>query len=177
MLRRLSCRGSTSMSEIEIGERGWEMRICRALLAAALCLPALAPGALAAPLEPQACTSLKTEYDGLVGAGAKADMAKGPDWAKANLAPERLKRIERVIALEEQLSFRCDLRLTAQPAIKEPPKPPQEKQAKDGAKQPGDDVLSALGLSQIPPPKRKDAVPAAARGGPQKKRPAGQPSP
>ena len=121
------------------------MRIHRhqALLHAALLLAA--PAALAAPLDPEACAALKTEHRDLVAAGAKSDMTRGPEWAKANLAPERLGKIERLIAVEEQLSFRCGEQLTARPQIKEPPKP---------------DPAAGV-ASPIPPPKRKDPTAAA----------------
>jgi hypothetical protein len=136
------------------------MRVCRALLMTALCAPWLAAPAAASPLEPQACASLKTEHDGLASAGAQSDMNRGPEWAKTNLTPDRLEKVERLIALKEQLTFRCGLALTAKPALKEPPPEAKEKGAKQAAK-PGDDVISGLGLSSIPPPKRKDATAAS----------------
>src|SRR5205814_1292367 len=34
-------------------------------------------------------------------------MGKGPEWAKVNLAPEKLEQIRRLIELDEQLLFRC----------------------------------------------------------------------
>lgn len=115
------------------------MRIDLALFCAALSLAA-AP-ALAAPLGPEACATLKTEYDGLVASGAKSDMDRGPEWAKANLAPDRLGKIERLMTVGEQLSFRCGDQVTARPALKELPKPERGKGTP----------------SNIPLPKRKDA--------------------
>jgi hypothetical protein len=123
------------------------MRIDRTLLSAALSV--VASHAIAAPLDPEACTTLKTEYDSLVAGGAKSDMDRGPEWAKANLAPDRLGKIERLIAVGEQLSFRCGEQLTARPALKELPKP--ETAAT------GDGKAGKGTLSNIPPPKRKDA--------------------
>lgn len=112
--------------------------------------------AASAPLDPQACKDLNTERDAMVGAGLKSDMDRGPEWAKANLAPDRLKQIERLISVEEQLSFRCGQLVTASPQIKEPPKPPEEKAAAaPGAKQPGDDVFTSLSFGEVPAPKRK----------------------
>lgn len=119
------------------------MRINRAHLCAAL-LVVTSPVA-AAPLEPEACAALRSEHQGLVADGAKSDMDRGPEWAKANLAPERLGKIERLIAVQEQLSFRCGELLTARPLIKEPPKPP-----------------AGATASNIPVPIRKDANAAAA---------------
>ncbi len=63
--------------------------------------------ARAAPLDDAACVSLSVERDGLIAQGVKDDMAKGPEWAKANLAEPRMKAIAHLIELEEQLSFRC----------------------------------------------------------------------
>jgi hypothetical protein len=108
----------------------------------------------AAPLDPQACKDLNAERDAMIGAGIKTDMDRGPDWAKANLPEDRLKKIERLISVEEQLSFRCGQLVTATPQIKEPPKPPEEKAAAAGAK-PGDDVFGGLTFGEVPPPKRK----------------------
>jgi hypothetical protein len=120
------------------------MRIDGALLCAAVLLAAWP--AVGAPLEPEACATLKSEHGDLVAGGAKSDMDRGPDWAKANLSPERLGKIERLIAVEEQLSFRCGNLLTARPALKELPKP-QAPVLASGKATP----------SNIPLPIRKDA--------------------
>lgn len=146
------------------------MRIDRALLCVALSLAA--PRAMAAPLEPEACATLRTEHQSLVAGGAKSDMARGADWAKANLAPDRLAKIERLITVEEQLSFRCGELLTARPLIKERPKTEGDRPdaSAAGLDASGDDPAtgpSASGgpargtPSNIPPPKRKDAAKAA----------------
>lgn len=145
------------------------MRIGRTCLLAAAFLLA-PPAANAAPLDAPACTALKTEYDGLVSGGAKADMERGATWAKTNLAPDKLQKIERLIALQEQLSFRCGEFLTARPLLKEPPKPPQEagadgKENKDGKKDTAKaaaDSLDGATPSNIPPPKRKNKDASAA---------------
>lgn len=151
------------------------MRIEQGLLCGALLLAA--PGAVAAPLAPDVCASLKTEYQGLVADGAKADMDRGPEWAKTNLTPERLGKIERLITVEEQLSFRCEELLTARPIIKEAPKIEGGGLDKEGLDKGGPDKAAAgedtgpgesagggprRGIpSNIPPPKRKDAAKAA----------------
>jgi hypothetical protein len=71
---------------------------------------------LAAPLEKEVCNGLKEEREQLVVTGAKADMERGPEWAKSNLALDRIRQIERLIDVEEQLAFRCPQ-----------PKPPLER--------------------------------------------------
>jgi hypothetical protein len=126
------------------------MRIRRNHLPAFLLL--WAQPAAAAPLDPQACSALNTERNTLIGAGIKGDMQRGPIWAKANLDAERLAKIERLIAVEEQLSFRCGQQVTAAPQIKEPPKPPPSPK---GEAKPADDVFTGLGLVDVPPPKKK----------------------
>jgi hypothetical protein len=128
------------------------MRFIRALLGAAPLLAA--PHAVAAPLEPAACETLKVEFDSLVAGGAKSDMDRGPAWAKANLTPDRLGKIERLIAVEEQLSFRCGVQSTAKAVIKELPKPEPDKTAGTASSGKGT-------WSNIPPPKRKDASKAS----------------
>lgn len=133
------------------------MRINRALLGTALLLAA--PAALAAPLEPAACETLKVEFDSLVAGGAETDMERGPAWAKANLTPDRLGKIERLIAVEEQLSFRCNVQSTAKAVIKELPKPEPDNTADQAT---AGSVSTGKGTpSNIPPPKRKDASKAS----------------
>ncbi len=131
------------------------MRISRiiVLLAPLAAFPSLA---WSAPLDPPACAALKTEYDGLVAAGAKADMDRGPEWAKTNLAPDRLGKIERLIAVEEQLSFRCSEQLTARPALKELPKPPAADQPGQAGAKVTSEARDGGTPSNIPPPKRKN---------------------
>jgi hypothetical protein len=132
------------------------MQIERAYALAMLILALAGHGAVAGPLPPETCTALKTEYGSLVAGGAKSDMDRGPEWAKGNLQPDRLGKIERLIAVEEQLSFRCGEQMTARPALKEPPKPPQPDQpAKSEAGQPTGDIFDSLMPSNIPPPKKK----------------------
>jgi hypothetical protein len=63
--------------------------------------------AAAAPLDGPACEQLQTRLDILRSEGAAADMARGPEWARANLPPDRLQRIGTLLDTEEQLNFRC----------------------------------------------------------------------
>jgi hypothetical protein len=82
----------------------------RAFLPFALCFAAgaaLLANGHAAPLEADACAKLKEERAGLEQAGARGNMARGPQWAKANLPPDKLDQIKRLIEVESQLLFRC----------------------------------------------------------------------
>ena len=67
------------------------------------------PSASAVPLDPAACEELREKLETLRSEGAAADMARGPEWARANLAPERLQRIGTLLEMEEQLNFRCGI--------------------------------------------------------------------
>lgn len=63
--------------------------------------------ASAAPLDGAVCDGMKAEKQKAVATGLPADIERGPDWAKTNLSPERLKEIEHFIELDEQIAFRC----------------------------------------------------------------------
>lgn len=138
------------------------MPTVRAPLLAALLFGVAASQSAAAPLDPQTCATLKSERSTLVAAGAKSDMERGPAQAKATLTPERLQKVERLITIEEQLSFRCDDLVTARPQIKEPPKPQVEIIGGKDAAKPGDAIVQGL-PSNIPPPKKKRAAQDAGR--------------
>jgi hypothetical protein len=78
-------------------------------LALSLAAPLLAlGGALASPLDKESCDKLKLEQGQLEQEGVRANMAKGPEWAKGNLKPEQLEQIHRAIEVDGQLSFRCN---------------------------------------------------------------------
>lgn len=84
-------------------------RLSAMVLALAACcwLPMSVLPAKAAPLAKEECETLKAEQGRLVAAGLRAEMARGAAWAKANLRPERLTTIERLIEVDEQILFRC----------------------------------------------------------------------
>jgi hypothetical protein len=75
------------------------------LVIAALLLQGSA--ARAAQLDKDSCAKLKTEQAQLEQGGTRGSMGKGPEWAKVNLAPDKLEQIRRLIELDEQLLFRC----------------------------------------------------------------------
>ena len=75
------------------------------LAAAAALLPA--DPASAVPLDPQTCIQLREERLNLVMDGARDNMARGPEWGRANLTPAQLKAVQRLIELDEQIGFRC----------------------------------------------------------------------
>jgi hypothetical protein len=112
---------------------------------------------LAAPLDPEVCGKLKEEQSQLVAAGAKANMERGPDWARANLARGQIKQIERLLSIEEQLAFRCP-----------PPKPPLERAENQqppvaAGAQPASDQPPGASPPKASGPQPKPKTPIAAR--------------
>ena len=61
----------------------------------------------AVPLEIEACDKLVKEEADLERAGARTNLAKGPQWAKANLPQDKIEQIRRLIEVDEQVAFRC----------------------------------------------------------------------
>jgi hypothetical protein len=83
----------------------------RLLVAAALTALALSlDGVHAAPLDAATCGQLKGEQMRMEQGGVRDRMAKGPSWAKANLAADKIAEVRRLIELDEQLLFRCSTR-------------------------------------------------------------------
>ncbi len=81
------------------------------LAGAAFILGAVAApfGASADPLDKDACGKLQSEKQALVVLGVDKEFAKGPEWAKANLAQAELNLLKRYLTIEEQLKFRCGM--------------------------------------------------------------------
>lgn len=101
------------------------------------CIAGGSLAARAAKLDDTACDTLKVERARLDTDAIKSDMAKGPQWAKDNLTPERLKEIEQLIGLQESIAFRC-------PRPKPVPAPASVAKAGDGAKQDASVAPSAI---------------------------------
>ena len=126
------------------------------LLATIVALPSQ-PGHSAA-LDKDSCNRLKTEQDGLEKQGVRANILKGPEWAKANLPADKLEQVRRVIELDEQLLFRC----AGKPLVVLPPEPdpaappPEEKEKGDGKKAP-----AGKAAAKEPKAKTKDKKGAA----------------
>jgi hypothetical protein len=140
------------------------MRLATAGLA--LFISAGASSALAAPLDKDACAGLKTEHGALVAKGLEADMAKGPEWAKANLPPDRLNEIGRLIDLNEQLAFRCGemtvTRPDGQPLLKKKEPPVRPKETVAGEQAGAATATADTGTAPAKPKKKKGAAKAPA---------------
>ncbi|MDX2264914.1 MAG: hypothetical protein NW215_08075 [Hyphomicrobiales bacterium] len=81
------------------------MLILRLLTVAALAF--VAQPARAEPLDALTCAQLGSEQEALRRAGVEQDMAKGHEWARANLTQNDLNVIRRFIEVSERLRFRC----------------------------------------------------------------------
>lgn len=77
-----------------------------AAILSALLFCGLAP-AKAGPLDSKTCQDLGAQRDALKKLGIENEMAKGADWARANLSAGDLNLIKQFIELNEQLKFRC----------------------------------------------------------------------
>src|SRR5919204_1610182 len=102
---RIDLSGLANLEDVDIpvarGTPRLPFGVALALLAAS------AADASANRLDKAACADLNTELSGLLVPGLKEDMEKGPAWSAANLSPERLASINRVIELQGVLEFRC----------------------------------------------------------------------
>ena len=84
------------------------------------------------------CEAFAREHRGFVATGIRADMERGPEWAKANLPANRVQQILRFLFIEEQLRFRCE-RIFAEAELIA-----MERRA--------DEEARARALANIPPP-------------------------
>src|SRR5262249_47305098 len=85
-------------------DRRARLNVVRSLAALLLGVPV----AMASPLDKTSCDQLKLEQGQLEQGGVRANMAKGPEWAKSNLKGEQLEQVRRVIEVDGQLLFRCN---------------------------------------------------------------------
>lgn len=75
------------------------------LISGLICLAFRGAGAM--PLDKQACADLALEKQGLQSLKVEEMMAKGPEWAAANLSQGDLNLIRRYIEVDELIKFRC----------------------------------------------------------------------
>src|SRR5262245_20763009 len=119
-----------------------------------------APASRATQLDKESCTKLKSEQVQHEKDGARSSLGKGPDWGKANLAPEKIEHVRRQIEVDEQLLFRCGGRpLVVLPS--DPDAVPGEGAADKPEKAPLDkDKSPADGPKKAPAPLPKAIAPA-----------------
>jgi hypothetical protein len=132
----------------------------------------------AAPLDAESCGKLKVEQGQLEDAGVEQDMAKGAEWAKANLGLEKLQRVQRFIEIEEQLLFRCRSKtivsLTPEKDQDDDKDDNDDKDDKDGK----DDAAKAgAGQAKAADPKQKQQPAGKPVATPRKQEPAKSPKP
>jgi hypothetical protein len=139
----------------------------------------------AAPLDAATCGMLKGEQAQLEQGGARANMTKGPDWAKGNLAADKLEQIKRLLFVDEQLLFRCSGRtlveLPPEPDPDPAAKPPGDTEAgqdETGKEAPKDKAQPATkDKAAAPPASKKAAVSPKSDTGPAKAAPAKKDAP
>jgi hypothetical protein len=78
-----------------------------ALALAASAIWATAALATQPKIDAETCAQLRLEQNKFRQSGILNDMRKGPEWAKANLTPERLREVEHYLTLDEQVEFGC----------------------------------------------------------------------
>jgi hypothetical protein len=127
------------------------IRAVRPVIFFGLSLAIFGAPASAVPLAPDDCVRARSEQFTLEGSGVPADMSRGPEWARTNLEPERLKRIARWIELQERILFRC-------PRPKPPPQPESA-----GNTQPRDEDGSAAVQKKPQKPKAAKKQPSPAQ--------------
>lgn len=125
------------------------IRATRPAIVFGLSLAVYSEQAAAVPMAPEDCVRARSEQFILEGSGVPADMSRGAEWARANLEPERLKRIARWIELQERILFRCPR-----------PKPPPQPESADNT-QPRDGDGSATGPKKPQKPKAAKKQPSA----------------
>ena len=156
------------------------MRRCLAVLA----LIALVLGVehvRAAPLDAATCGMLKGEQAQLEQGGVRASMAKGPDWAKGNLAADKLEQIKRLLFVDEQLLFRCSARTLVElpPEADAEPKAPSDTEPgqEDAGQAPAKDKAQAATKDKTAPAAKKAAVSPKSDTGPGQTAPAKKDAP
>jgi hypothetical protein len=84
----------------------WNIHCCAIALAASL-VSATTAFATQPKIDAETCAQLRLEETKFRQSGILNDMSKGPEWAKANLTPERLREVEHYLTLGEQVEFGC----------------------------------------------------------------------
>lgn len=111
-------------------------------LSAGLAVAAGPAPARAAPLDEAVCKDLDAQQKQLELQGIKDDLAKGPEWGKANLTMARLAVVKQYIEITEEVSFHCPSLVVvsvpelAEPEAKAPLAPPDAKPAAKAAEPP-----------------------------------------
>lgn len=150
------------------------LRAVRSVIVVGLNVAILNGPAAALPMSPEDCDRAKSEQLTLEGAGVATDMMRGAEWARANLEPERLKRIARWIELQERILFRCprpkpppqaESASTSQPPdkngepapVKKPQKskPNQKPQSATIESETGDGAAAPAKPAKVKPPQQK----------------------
>jgi hypothetical protein len=102
----------------------------------------------------KSCRGHETELERLLKTGIRDDMARGLDWARANLSKERMSEIRRFLEAEEQVRFRCGEVFAAVSVIRAEQEA-RRRAAIEQARQRAYEARLAEQLARIQPPERK----------------------
>lgn len=115
------------------------IRAVRSVIVLGLSLAMVSGPAAALPMAPEDCDRARSEQLRLESAGVTTDMTRGAEWARANLEPERLKRVARWIELQEHILFRCPR-----------PKPPPQAESASTSQPDGNGATEPIKKPQKP---------------------------
>jgi hypothetical protein len=158
------------------------MKRCCLLLGSVAALAFALREVRAAPLDAEACGKLNGERLQLEFAGARNNMAKGPEWAKGNLSPDAVDQVRRLIEVDAQMLFRCSgfNLVNLSPDPDPDPDPPLAGLAKEGEDVPAKaepkpkakpkaDKSKAKDAKAAQPPAKKPPAKQEPAAGPEKK--------
>lgn len=78
-----------------------------AMMPLAACVASLSVSASADPFDKEACAKLEVEQKKLLTRDVQEALAKGPDWVKVHLDPEKIEAVRQYLVVEESVMFRC----------------------------------------------------------------------
>ena len=83
------------------------LRLIAVMPFAACAAASLSVSAPADPFDKEACAKLEVEQKKLLTREVQEALAKGPDWVKVHLDPEKIEAVRQYLVVEESVMFRC----------------------------------------------------------------------
>lgn len=83
------------------------LRLIAVMPLAACAAASLSVSTSADPFDKEACAKLELEQKKLLTREVQEALAKGPDWVKAHLDPEKIEAVRQYLTVEESVMFRC----------------------------------------------------------------------
>jgi hypothetical protein len=142
------------------------LRLIAMMPLAAYAAASLSVSASADPFDKAACAKLEVEQKKLLTREVQEALAKGPDWVKVHLDPEKIERVRQYLVVEESVMFRCRpgaLKIVWPPLPPLPDRKPPVPQISAKAAAP---AATAAADAGIPLPDRKPMLNAVAESRP-----------